>query len=71
MQNPCTEGAGDCDEDDECKGDLICGKNNCGHTFTWASADCCEKKDKNDDVPEEPKIETGTLNYCFFVIKFL
>ena len=68
VQNPCIEGAGDCDEDDECEGDLVCGKNNCGHSFTWASADCCEKKDENDDVPEEQKIEAGAFNCCIFVI---
>ena len=61
VQNPCTEGAGDCDDDDECEGDLICGKNNCGHSFTWASADCCTKKDENDVVTEEQKIEAGIL----------
>ena len=53
IQNPCVEGAGDCDEDDECEGDLVCGSNNCGAEFTWGSADCCEKK------VDEPKIAAG------------
>ena len=51
--NPCGEGAGDCDEDDECAGDLVCGKNNCGDKFTWASADCCEKKDDDEEQPKK------------------
>lgn len=43
-EKPCKEGQGDCDDDDECKGDLVCGSNNCGKKFRWHSADCCEKK---------------------------
>merc|ERR1719392_481903 len=26
---PCKEGQGDCDKDDQCEGDLVCGTNNC------------------------------------------
>ncbi len=38
---PCGEGEGDCDNDDHCEGDLVCGKNNCvGDTFEDAD-DCC------------------------------
>ena len=44
--NPCKEGQGDCDTDEECRGDLICGRNNCGSKFSWDSADCCEKSSK-------------------------
>ena len=41
---PCGLGEGDCDTDDECAGDLVCGTNNCineGTDFT-PQADCCE-----------------------------
>ena len=38
---------GDCDEDEDCSDDLVCGKNNCikNYDFWWdASDDCCEKR---------------------------
>ena len=45
---------GDCDEDEDCKDDLVCGKNNCikNYDFWWdASDDCCEKrKSKPRDI---------------------
>ena len=43
----CPLGRGDCDTDDECKGDLLCGANNCKDEFSapgtkWhPEADCC------------------------------
>ena len=44
--NPCIEGDGDCDNDDQCVGDLRCGQNNCGLNGTLghfeAGSDCCE-----------------------------
>lgn len=51
-ETPCREGEGDCDSDDDCLGELLCGRDNCrtakfasypGHTF-MASSDCCIKK---------------------------
>ena len=42
-------GRGDCDTDDECKGDLVCGANNCKDEFSapgtkWdPEADCCTR----------------------------
>ena len=41
---PCGLGEGDCDSDDECSGELVCGVNNCiqKHTDFTAQADCCE-----------------------------
>ena len=39
--NTCEINQGDCDYDDDCKGDLICGHNNCGASFTMPDADCC------------------------------
>merc|ERR1712227_117886 len=53
-ENPCDEGEGDCDGPGDggqhdghegCKGDLVCGSNNCkkfGHYF-HAKDDCCER----------------------------
>ena len=44
IDEPCGVGEGDCDLDEECHGDLVCGKNNCrrdGTGFTVFS-DCCE-----------------------------
>ena len=44
----CDVGGGDCDTDDDCKGDLYCGKDNCAtvsvaHTFPAQNFDCCER----------------------------
>ena len=39
QQFPCNENEGDCDFDDHCIGDLICGSNNCANS----SGDCCTK----------------------------
>jgi len=43
LDNPrCGEGEGDCDSDEQCAGDLICGVDNCG--AGWGSTyDCCAK----------------------------
>lgn len=41
VDNPCINGYGDCDEDSECYGNLVCGKDNCGSHFP-DDADCCE-----------------------------
>ena len=43
----CELGQGDCDHDNECAGDLVCGINNCGSEFLWSKADCCMKKPGN------------------------
>ena len=40
-QNPCGRGEGDCDEDYQCLGDLVCGIDNCGSQFPVGGADCC------------------------------
>ena len=39
--NPCEVTEGDCDLDNHCIGDLICGVSNCGPTFP-KNADCCD-----------------------------
>ena len=41
----CGLGEGDCDSDDQCKGDLVCGTDNCSAFISGADqeADCCVK----------------------------
>ena len=43
--NTCREGEGDCDKNEDCDGDLICGTNNCRKWNPAAPAthDCCQK----------------------------
>ena len=43
---PCSEGVGDCDHDDECEGSLICA--NCA-TSGPPGFDCCRKKSDNTE----------------------
>ena len=38
----CAEGEGDCDEDSECEGSLVCGTDNCADGSTFL--DCCEQE---------------------------
>ena len=63
-ENPCDEGEGDCDGPGDggghdghagCKGDLVCGSNNCKKfgTFYHEKDDCCEKPSATPiDEPE-------------------
>ena len=43
----CLLGGGDCDNDEQCEGELVCGRDNCRNEFSipgsdWdAKADCC------------------------------
>ena len=40
--NQCLEGQGDCDENDDCLGNLLCGHNNCDKKLGFSSSsDCC------------------------------
>ena len=52
--NKCGVQEGDCDQDEDCKDDLVCGKNNCikNYDFWWdASDDCCEtRKSKSRNI---------------------
>jgi len=41
LNGPCKENQGDCDKDEECEGDLVCGKN-CPEGFP-SGYHCCEK----------------------------
>ena len=38
----CEEGEGHCKNDDQCAGDLVCGKDNCPAPFS-SHLDCCMK----------------------------
>ena len=38
--HPCGIFEGDCDADNDCAGNLVCGSNNCYSSFPW-HADCC------------------------------
>ena len=44
-ENPCSLGEGDCDNNEDCKGGLICGHNNCPMklygTYEWDQFDDC------------------------------
>ena len=39
--NPCVEGDGDCDNDKQCVGSLVCGRHNCGGKAPFDNADDC------------------------------
>ena len=39
--NLCYTGMGDCDTDDDCYGNFVCGSNNCGWYDEASSLDCC------------------------------
>ena len=43
MNRKCGLGEGDCDDDAECEGDLVCGDNNCNPTLDdfYVGSDCC------------------------------
>ena len=46
-ENPCYVGEGDCDKDEQCAGELVCGKRNCPDTFKARAfgrrPDCCQQ----------------------------
>ena len=43
--HPCLEGQGDCDNDAECLGVLVCGADNCDRSkFPTIGTNCCEKQ---------------------------
>ena len=48
---PCEEFEGDCDNDDQCKDDFICGENNCisFNPIFDPAADCCIQPNKSKD----------------------
>ena len=68
--NPCKLNEGDCDDDTQCDGDLVCGTNNCGNSFSWISADCCVKKEGTYFAIYKPatcnNLPFDTIIYCHF-----
>ena len=42
-EKPCEVNAGDCTFDDECRGNLICTKNNCEGSTLSLNAKCCQE----------------------------
>ena len=51
----CGIGEGDCNDDIDCAGSLVCGKNNCGKTGgLWdPEDDCCENRCSSDHPCQE------------------
>ena len=51
-ENPCVEGEGDCEVDNDCTGNLVCGNNNCKAfgSFFHEKDDCCVKPVTNISV---------------------
>ena len=45
---PCHDGQGDCDYNEHCAGELICGRSNCGPEFPYGM-DCCVKSTDSDE----------------------
>ena len=50
--NQCSQWEGDCDNDDECKADLICGNNNCPIKtgMEWDESDDCCVQGKREPI---------------------
>ena len=45
--NQCSIGQGDCDTDEDCKGNLVCGNNNCDGKGFDNTDDCCIEPGNN------------------------
>jgi len=65
IEEPCLEGEGDCENNEECQEDLVCGNNNCKEfgEFYHEKDDCCVKgfKTKNENKTETYFTATTTL----------
>ena len=64
--NPCVEGEGDCEEDADCSGDLMCGNNNCKAfgSFFHTKDDCCVKPVETVTRPSFPLTEPAPGRCC-------
>ena len=59
---PCRNGQGDCDDDTECEGSLVCGHMNCANSTI---SDCCTQPCNNDsDCVISRECDTGN-NQCY------
>ena len=57
--SPCVEGEGDCDNDQECGGDMVCGDNNCkqfGEIF-HPKDDCCVTPQGSQQQKTAPPVD--------------
>ena len=70
----CEEGEGHCKNDDQCAGDLVCGKDNCPAPF-YSHQDCCMKpttgttfrwSDNNNRIPF-----LTPITYMYIVLKVI
>jgi len=63
-ENPCNAGDGDCDNDEDCVGSLVCGKDNC----PWGDQDDCCHKAGGEECKDVQKVATceyyKELGYC-------
>ena len=47
---PCDEGQGDCDDDSDCKDELVCGRKHCFYNiYTTQFSNCCEVQGKHNE----------------------
>merc|ERR1711920_544494 len=53
VEAPCAINEGDCDNDNECQYNLVCGSNNCYAPFP-SGADCCEEEVLEFVLEEDP-----------------
>jgi len=63
---PCVEGEGDCEDDADCDGDMVCGNNNCKAfgDFFHAKDDCCVKPVETVTRPSFPLTEPAPGQRC-------
>ena len=47
VDHPCDIGQGDCDVNEQCIDDLVCGENNCDGMF-FSNLDCCTSSEPSD-----------------------
>jgi len=66
---------GDCDNDEQCKGGLVCGSNNC----SWGGGDdCCMERHVGDEeiekmekiASEDPKLKSGEFNKEIITVEY-
>ena len=60
---PCIEGEGDCENNDECQNDLVCGNNNCKDfgEFYHEKDDCCVKSLETKNRNETKALNPATV----------
>jgi len=63
-EHPCLGGEGDCDNNDECKDDLVCGDNNCKQfgDFYHEKDDCCVENKINKTMSITGSLSSNQFN---------